>query len=228
MATEAERIPDSRQERSEDVRRYRLDASAVRKLAFPGNAYYDIDATPKEVLGLLQADGISEGLSPEYSKEQFTVTTGDYGIIRTDFTVEEIYQMEDGIWRAQITTTIMESFMSFASFLGRRRTGSERSRWHLHCWMVCFRNQRRRSRFLPHRFWMRWRRVRRHRRVAHIPIPHGPEGIWSCGCVRCRKKACRGSLHPLLLVLESASDAIWKTPRPITGDDFRLVKRMVY
>ena len=98
MATEAERIPDSRQERSEDVRRYRLDASAVRKLALPGNAYYDIDATPKEVLGLLQADGISEGLSPEYSKEQFTVTTGDYGIIRTDFTVEEIYQMEDGIW----------------------------------------------------------------------------------------------------------------------------------
>ena len=98
MATEAERIPDSRQERSEDVRRYRLDASAVRKLALPGNAYYDIDATPKEVLGLLQADGISEGLSPEYSKEQFTVTTGDYGIIRTDFTVEEIYQMEDSIW----------------------------------------------------------------------------------------------------------------------------------
>lgn len=98
MATEAERIPDSRQERSEDVRRYRLDASAVRKLALPGNAYYDIDATPREVLGLLQADGISEGLSPEYSKEQFTVTTGDYGIIRTDFTVEEIYQMEDGIW----------------------------------------------------------------------------------------------------------------------------------
>lgn len=98
MATEAERIPDSRQERSEDVRRYRLDASAVRKLALPGNAYYDIDATPKEVLGLLQTDGISEGLSPEYSKEQFTVTTGDYGIIRTDFTVEEIYQMEDSIW----------------------------------------------------------------------------------------------------------------------------------
>ena len=98
MATEAERIPDPRQERSEDVRRYRLDASAVRKLALPGNAYYDIDATPKEVLGLLQADGISEGLSPEYSKEQFTVTTGDYGIIRTDFTVEEIYQMEDSIW----------------------------------------------------------------------------------------------------------------------------------
>ena len=98
MATEAERIPDSRQERSEDVRRYRLDASAVRKLALPGNAYYDIDATPKEVLGLLQADGISEGLSPEYSKEQFTVATGDYGIIRTDFTVEEIYQLEDGIW----------------------------------------------------------------------------------------------------------------------------------
>lgn len=51
-----------------------------------------------EVLGLLQADGISGGLSPEYSKEQFTVTTGDYGIIRTDFTVEEIYQMEDSIW----------------------------------------------------------------------------------------------------------------------------------
>ena len=98
MATEAERIPDSRQERSEDVRRYRLDASAVRKLALPGNAYYDMDATPKEVLGLLQADGISEGLSPEYSKEQFTVATGDYGIIRTDFTVEEIYQLEDGIW----------------------------------------------------------------------------------------------------------------------------------
>lgn len=98
MATEAERIPDSRQERSEDVRRYRLDASAVRKLALPGNVYYDMDATPKEVLGLLQADGISEGLSPEYSKEQFTVTTGDYGIIRTDFTVEEIYQMEDSIW----------------------------------------------------------------------------------------------------------------------------------
>lgn len=98
MATEAERIPDPRQERSEDVRRYRLDASAVRKLALPGNAYYDIDATPKEVLGLLQADGISEGLSPEYSKEQFTVETGDYGIIRTDFTVEEIYKLEDDIW----------------------------------------------------------------------------------------------------------------------------------
>lgn len=77
---------------------YMLDASAVRKLALPGNAYYDIDATPKEVLGLLQADGISEGLSPEYSSEQFTVTTGDYGIIRTDFTVEEIYQLEDDIW----------------------------------------------------------------------------------------------------------------------------------
>lgn len=26
------------------------------------------------------------------------MTTGDYGIIRTDFTVEEIYQMEDSIW----------------------------------------------------------------------------------------------------------------------------------
>lgn len=51
VTAEAERIPDSRQERSEDVRRYRLDASAVRKLALPGNAYYDIDATPKEVLG---------------------------------------------------------------------------------------------------------------------------------------------------------------------------------
>ena len=98
VTAEGGRVPDSRQERSEDVRRYRLDASAVRKLALPGNAYYDIDATPREVLGLLQADGISEGLSPEYSKEQFTVTTGDYGIIRTDFTVEEIYQMEDGIW----------------------------------------------------------------------------------------------------------------------------------
>ena len=77
---------------------YMLDASAVRELALPGNAYYDMDATPKEVLGLLQADGISEGLSPEYSSEQFTVTTGDYGIIRTDFTVEEIYQLEDDIW----------------------------------------------------------------------------------------------------------------------------------
>ena len=97
MATEAERIPDSGRSGAK-MRRYRLDASAVRKLALPGNAYYDIDATPKEVLGLLQADGISEGLSPEYSKEQFTVTTGDYGIIRTDFTVEEIYQMEDSIW----------------------------------------------------------------------------------------------------------------------------------
>ena len=77
---------------------YMLDASAVRELALPGNAYYDMDATPKEVLGLLQSDGISEGLSPEYSSEQFTVTTGDYGIIRTDFTVEEIYQLEDDIW----------------------------------------------------------------------------------------------------------------------------------
>ena len=57
-----------------------------------------MDATPKEVFGLLQADGISEGLSPEYSREQFTVTTGDYGIIRTDFTVEEIYKLEDDIW----------------------------------------------------------------------------------------------------------------------------------
>lgn len=77
---------------------YMLDAAAVRELALPGNAYYDMDATPKEVLGLLQADGISEGLSPEYSSEQFTVTTGDYGIIRTDFTVEEIYRLEDDIW----------------------------------------------------------------------------------------------------------------------------------
>ena len=85
-------------ETEEFLNKYMLDASAVRELALPGNAYYDMDATPKEVLGLLQADGISEGLSPEYSKEQFTVTTGDYGIIRTDFTVEEIYQMEDGIW----------------------------------------------------------------------------------------------------------------------------------
>ena len=80
------------------LNKYMLDASAVRELALPGNAYYDMDATPKEVLGLLQADGISEGLSPEYSSEQFTVTTGDYGIIRTDFTVEEIYQLEDDIW----------------------------------------------------------------------------------------------------------------------------------
>ena len=78
--------------------KYMLDASAVRELALPGNAYYDMDATPKEVLGLLQADGISEGLSPEYSSEQFTVTTGDYGIIRTDFTAEEIYQLEGDIW----------------------------------------------------------------------------------------------------------------------------------
>ena len=85
-------------ETEELLNKYMLDAAAVRELALPGNAYYDIDATPKEVLGLLQADGISEGLSPEYSKEQFTVTTGDYGIIRTDFTVEEIYQMEDSIW----------------------------------------------------------------------------------------------------------------------------------
>ncbi len=85
-------------ETEEFLNKYMLDASAVRELALPGNAYYDMDATPKEVLGLLQADGISEGLSPEYSSEQFTVTTGDYGIIRTDFTVEEIYQLEDDIW----------------------------------------------------------------------------------------------------------------------------------
>ena len=85
-------------ETEELLNKYMLDASAVRELALPGNAYYDMDATPKEVLGLLQADGISEGLSPEYSSEQFTVTTGDYGIIRTDFTVEEIYQLEDDIW----------------------------------------------------------------------------------------------------------------------------------
>ncbi len=85
-------------ETEELLNKYMLDAAAVRELALPGNAYYDIDATPKEVLGLLQADGISEGLSPEYSKEQFTVETRDYGIIRTDFTVEEIYQMEDSIW----------------------------------------------------------------------------------------------------------------------------------
>ena len=85
-------------ETEELLNKYMLDAAAVRELALPGNAYYDMDATPKEVLGLLQADGISEGLSPEYSSEQFTVTTGDYGIIRTDFTVEEIYQLEDDIW----------------------------------------------------------------------------------------------------------------------------------
>ena len=85
-------------ETEEFLNKYMLDAAAVRELALPGNAYYDMDATPKEVLGLLQADGISEGLSPEYSSEQFTVTTGDYGIIRTDFTVEEIYQLEDDIW----------------------------------------------------------------------------------------------------------------------------------
>ena len=85
-------------ETEEFLNKYMLDASAVRELALPGNAYYDMDATPKEVLGLLQADGISEGLSPEYSSEQFTVTTGDYGIIRTDFTVEEIYQLEGDIW----------------------------------------------------------------------------------------------------------------------------------
>ena len=85
-------------ETEEFLNKYMLDASAVRELALPGNAYYDMDATPKEVLGFLQADGISEGLSPEYSSEQFTVTTGDYGIIRTDFTVEEIYQLEDDIW----------------------------------------------------------------------------------------------------------------------------------
>ena len=85
-------------ETEEFLNKYMLDASAVRELALPGNAYYDMDATPKEVLGLLQADGISEGLSLEYSSEQFTVTTGDYGIIRTDFTVEEIYQLEDDIW----------------------------------------------------------------------------------------------------------------------------------
>lgn len=85
-------------ETEEFLNKYMLDAAAVRELALPGNAYYDMDATPKEVLGLLQADGISEGLSPEYSSEQFTVTTGDYGIIRTDFTVEEIYRLEDDIW----------------------------------------------------------------------------------------------------------------------------------
>ena len=85
-------------ETEEFLNKYMLDAAAVRELALPGNAYYDMDATPKEVLGLLQADGISEGLSPEYSSEQFTVTTGDYGIIRTDFTVEEIYQLEGDIW----------------------------------------------------------------------------------------------------------------------------------
>ena len=85
-------------ETEEFLNKYMLDASAVRELALPGNAYYDMDATPKEVLGLLQADGISEGLSLEYSSELFTVTTGDYGIIRTDFTVEEIYQLEDDIW----------------------------------------------------------------------------------------------------------------------------------
>lgn len=85
-------------ETEEFLNKYMLDAAAVRELTLPGNAYYDMDATPKEVLGLLQADGISEGLSPEYSSEQFTVTTGDYGIIRTDFTVEEIYQLEDDIW----------------------------------------------------------------------------------------------------------------------------------
>lgn len=85
-------------ETEEFLNKYMLDASAVRELALPGNAYYDMDATPKEVLGLLQADGISEGLSLEYSSEQFTVTTGDYGIIRTDFTVEEIYQLEGDIW----------------------------------------------------------------------------------------------------------------------------------
>ena len=85
-------------ETEEFLNKYMLDASAVRELALPGNVYYDMDATPKEVLGLLQSDGISEGLSPEYSSEQFTVTTGDYGIIRTDFTVEEIYQLEDDIW----------------------------------------------------------------------------------------------------------------------------------
>ena len=85
-------------ETEEFLNKYMLDAAAVRELALPGNAYYDMDATPKEVLGLLQADGISEGLSLEYSSELFTVTTGDYGIIRTDFTVEEIYQLEDDIW----------------------------------------------------------------------------------------------------------------------------------
>lgn len=77
---------------------YTLSEAAVREIALPGNAYYGMDATPEEVLGLLQADGISESLSPEYSREQFTVTTGSYGIIRTDFTVEDSYQMEDGIW----------------------------------------------------------------------------------------------------------------------------------
>lgn len=76
-----------------------LDESDVRRLALPGNAYYDMDATPETVFGLLQAaDGISENLSPEYSAEQFTVTTESYGIIRTDFTVEDVYRLEDGIW----------------------------------------------------------------------------------------------------------------------------------
>ena len=83
---------------TEEVLRYKLDASAVRKIALPGNAYYDMDVTPETVLGLLQADGSSASLDPKYSREQFTVTTEPYGIIRTDFTVEDSCQLEDGIW----------------------------------------------------------------------------------------------------------------------------------
>ncbi|MDD6325408.1 MAG: serine/threonine-protein kinase [Lachnospiraceae bacterium] len=76
---------------------YTLNESDVRQIDLPGNLYYDIDSTEEAVLAILQEAEPSWDLEPDGSAEQFTVTTGDYGIIQTDFTVEDRYLLPDGI-----------------------------------------------------------------------------------------------------------------------------------
>lgn len=84
-------------ESTKEENTYILNESDVRQIGLPGNLYYDIDSTEEAVIAILQEADPSWEPQPDDSEERFTVTTGDYGIIQTDFTVEDGYRLPDGI-----------------------------------------------------------------------------------------------------------------------------------
>ncbi len=84
-------------ESTKEENTYILNESDVRQIGLPGNLYYDIDSTEETVIAILQEADPSWEPQPDDSEERFTVTTGDYGIIQTDFTVEDGYRLPDGI-----------------------------------------------------------------------------------------------------------------------------------
>lgn len=73
---------------------YTLDEAAVRELGVPANGYYLMDWGVREILDILEEKGYSFLLKA--SQQNFKVIEEPYGVLKSDFTVRESYEVPGG------------------------------------------------------------------------------------------------------------------------------------